>query len=81
MDALSITLSIGLSGDNHETYTINDQTKVTLDGASVNARDLKAGMVAQIETGTDKKIAITITAKNPPANPARKRVGPASILD
>ena len=75
VSALAITLSIGNDGNSHETYTINDSTKVTLNGAPANARDLRAGMVAQVELSSDGKTAQTITAKDPPAHPARGRTG------
>ena len=75
VDAIGITVSLGTTGDNHESYKITDETKVTLDGAPINARDLRAGMVASIESSADKKTAITITAKSPPAHPGRHRVG------
>jgi hypothetical protein len=75
VSAVSVTISVGSDGNSHLTYTINDSTKVTLNGAPANARDLRAGMVANIETGSDGKIALTVIAKDPPAHPARHRVG------
>jgi hypothetical protein len=75
VNALSITVSLGTAGDTHETYVINDQTKVTLNGAPVNARDLRAGMQASVEASADNKTALTISAKDPVAHPSRHRVG------
>ena len=74
VDALSIKVTLGLSGDEHVEYRINDQTKVTLNGAPVAARDLRAGMVAQIQAGADK-VATSVVAKDAPAHPGKRRVG------
>jgi hypothetical protein len=75
VDAVSITISVGTDGNTHEKYSITNATKITLNGAPVNARDLRAGMVAHIELSSDGKMAETITAKDPPAHPARGRTG------
>jgi hypothetical protein len=75
VNAVSVTVSVGTDGNSHETYTINDSTKVTLNGVPSNARELKAGMVAKIDLSSDGKIAVTIVAKDPPAHPAGHRVG------
>jgi len=74
VDAVSIRVTIGLSGDEHVDYKITDQTKITLNGAPVAARDLRPGMVAQIQAGQDK-VATSIVAKDAPAHPGRHRVG------
>ena len=74
VDAVSIKVTLGLSGNEHVDYRITDQTKVTLNGAPVAARDLRAGMVAQIQAGADK-VATSIVAKDAPAHPGRHRVG------
>ncbi len=73
--AVSVTVTVGKSGDEHFTYKVTDSTKVTLNGAPAFARDLKAGMVARFTLTPDHATAITIEAKDPPANPARHRVG------
>ncbi len=73
-DAVSITVDIGKDGTNHETYKINDATKVTLDGAPGAARDLKAGMFAHIKAGADH-VATSISATDPKAHPGKHRVG------
>lgn len=75
VDPVSITLSIGSDGNSHQKYTVNDSTKVTLNGAPSNARDLRAGMIAKIEASEDGKTALTIDAKDAPAHPARGRAG------
>jgi hypothetical protein len=75
VDAVSITLSIGSDGNSHQKYVVNDSTKVTLNGAPANARDLRAGMVAKIEASEDGKTALVIDAKDAPAHPARGRTG------
>jgi len=75
VNALSITITLGKSGDVHETYTIDDKTRVTLDGAPANARDLRPGMQAHVELGADKKTAKAVVARSPAAHPARGRVG------
>ncbi|HEY3898013.1 MAG TPA: hypothetical protein VGM54_05325 [Chthoniobacter sp.] len=74
-DAVSVTVTVGKSGDQHFTYKVTDSTKVTLNGAPAFARDLKPGMVAKFTLTPDHATAITIEAKDPPANPARHRVG------
>jgi hypothetical protein len=73
--AVSITVTIGKSGDEHFTYKVTDATKVTLNGAPAFARDLKAGMVAKFTLTPDHSTAIAVDAKDPPANPSRHRVG------
>ena len=75
VDAVSITISIGTDGNSHQRYSITDSTKVTLNGAPANARDLRDGMVAHIDLNADGKTADTITAKDPPAHPERHRTG------
>jgi len=74
VDAVRISVSLGKSGDEHVDYKITDQTKVTLNGAPVAARDLRAGMVCKIEAGADK-VATAIIVKDAPAHPAKHRVG------
>jgi hypothetical protein len=74
VDAVSVRVTLGKSGDEHVDYKITDSTKITLNGAPVAARDLRAGMVAQIEAGSDK-VATSIAAKDAPAHPGRRRVG------
>jgi hypothetical protein len=74
-DAVSITVTVGKSGDQHFTYKVTDSTKVTLNGAPAFARDLKPGMVAKFTLTPDHATAIAIEAKDPPVNPARHRVG------
>ena len=76
VDAVSITVTVGLSGDEHFTYRITDGTKVTLNSAPVFARDLKAGMIAKIALSPDHSTALSIDAKDAPAHPGRaRRVG------
>lgn len=72
--ALSITLSYGDSGEVHRKFSIGNDTKITLDGVPVAARDLRAGMVARIKTGPDDR-AQAIEAKDAPTHPAKHRVG------
>ena len=74
-DAVSVTVTVGKSGDQHFTYKVTDSTKVTLNGAPAFARDLKPGMVAKFTLTPDHGTAIAIEAKDPPVNPARHRVG------
>jgi hypothetical protein len=74
VDAVRIKVTLGKSGDEHVDYKITDQTKITLNGAPVAARELRPGMVAHIEAGSDK-VATSITAKDAPAHPDRHRVG------
>jgi hypothetical protein len=73
--AVSVTVSVGKSGDQHFTYKITDSTKVTLNGAPAFARDLKAGMMAKFTLTPDHETAIAIEAKDPPANPSKHHVG------
>lgn len=75
VDAMSITVDLGKDGNTHEKYKITDATKVTLDGAPAFARDLKAGMEARIEVSADHTTAVSISAKDPSAHPAKHRVG------
>ncbi|MDR3404041.1 MAG: hypothetical protein P4L99_16205 [Chthoniobacter sp.] len=74
VDAVSIRVTLGLSGDEHVDYKITDATKITLNGAPVAARDLRPGMVAQIQAGPDK-VCTSITAKDAPTHPGKRRVG------
>ena len=75
VDALSIKVAVGTAGDTVLSYSITDSTKVTLNGAPGNARDLKAGMIAKIEPSANGKTAVTITAQDPPAHPGKNRAG------
>lgn len=75
VNALSIKVAVGTSGDSTASYSITDSTKVTLNGVSGNARDLKAGMLAKIEPSADGKTAVSITAQDPVAHPGKNRVG------
>ena len=75
VNALSIRVAVGTSGDSSLTYTITNATKVTMNGAPGNARDLKAGMLAKVEPSADGKTAVTITAQDPVAHPGKNRVG------
>jgi hypothetical protein len=75
VDALSIRVAVGTSGDSSVTYAINNATKVIMNGAPGNARDLKAGMLAKIEPSADGKSAVSITAQDPVAHPGKNRVG------
>ena len=75
VDAVSVTISLGTDGNSHQKYLVTDSTKVTLNGAASNARDLRSGMIARIEASEDGKTALTITAKDAPAHPARHRTG------
>jgi len=75
VDALSIRVAVGTAGDSSVSYTINNATKVTMNGAPANARDLKAGMLAKIEPSADGKSAVSITAQDPVAHPGKNRVG------
>lgn len=73
VNAVGISVEAG-AGDEHIAYKITDNTKVTLNGAKVEARDLRPGMVAKIEAGKDK-VATSIRAKDAPTHPGRHRVG------
>lgn len=81
VDAVSITVTVGVSGNEHFTYKITDSTKVTLNGAPVAARDLRAGMVARLSVSPDRATVLGIDAKDAPAHPGgpahpgRRRVG------
>jgi hypothetical protein len=67
INALSITVSIGKSGEDHETYKITKDTKITLDGAPTTTDSILAGMVAQIKASeTDPTVAVSIAAKDAP---------------
>jgi hypothetical protein len=72
---VSITVTLGKTGDEHVTYKITDSTKVTLNGAPIFARDLKAGQMAKFTLSEDHSTALTIEAKDPPAHPDRHHVG------
>jgi len=73
VNAVGISVEAG-AGDEHIAYKITDNTKVTLNGAKVAARELRPGMVAKIEAGKDK-VATSIRAKDAPSHPSRHRVG------
>jgi hypothetical protein len=75
VDAVSITVSLGHSGEDHITYKIADKTKITLDGAPAKGGDLRAGMTAHIEVGSDKETAKSIAAQDPKANLRKGRAG------
>jgi len=75
VNALTIKVAVGTSGSNTQSYSITNATKVTMNGAPGNARDLKAGMLAKIEPSADGKTAVTITAQDPVAHPGKNRVG------
>jgi hypothetical protein len=75
VDPVSITISLGTDGNTHQKYAITDSTKVTLNGAPANSRDLRSGMIAHIDFSADGKTAETITAKDAPAHPAAHRTG------
>jgi len=75
VNAVSITVTVGKSGDEHFTYKITDDTKVTLNGAPVFARDLRAGMLARIEISPDHTTALSITARDAPAYSSHGHVG------
>ncbi len=70
----SITVSLGKSGDEIFEYKITEQTKVTLNGAPITARDLRAGMVCKVEADANH-VATSIAAKDAPAHPGKHRVG------
>jgi hypothetical protein len=72
VDAVSVTVTVGESGNEHFTYKITDSTKVTLNGAPVSARDLRAGMVARVSVSPDRTTALTIDAKDAPAHPGKR---------
>jgi hypothetical protein len=75
VNGASITLTIGTSGEQHQTFKITSDTKVTLDGVPIPAHDLRAGMVVRITPGADKTTAESIEAKDAPRHPAKRRVG------
>jgi hypothetical protein len=79
VDAVSITVTVGESGTEHFTYKISDSTKVTLNGAPIAARDLRAGMVARLSVSPDRTSVLAIDAKDAPAakptHPGRRRLG------
>jgi hypothetical protein len=75
VDAVSITVAVGQSGNEHFKYKITDQTKVTLNGAPVFARDLRAGMVARLSVSPDRSTVTAIDAQDAPVHPGKHRVG------
>ena len=75
VSAVSITVSLGHSGEDHITYKIADSTKITLDGAPAKGGDLRAGMTAHIEVGSDKETAKSIAAQDPKAHLRKGRAG------
>lgn len=67
INALSITLSVGKSGDTHMQYKIMKQTVIKLDGAVVTTDTLRAGMVANVVASKDDPdTALSILAHDPP---------------
>jgi hypothetical protein len=62
--ALSVTVSEGHKGDPNKTFKITDATKVTIDGDTANARDLRGGMFANISLSEDQTTATSIDAKD-----------------
>jgi len=77
INAVTITVSIGVDGNTHQTYSITDNTKVTLNGAPSNARDLRAGMIAHVVLSADGRTATIINGRDAPAHPGghRNRTG------
>jgi hypothetical protein len=75
VDAASITVSVGMSGTKDETLRITGDTKITLNGAPAAARDLMAGMKAEIKKGSDPTIAASIMVKDAVARHPHGRVG------
>ena len=71
----SITISLGTSGDQKETYGITKETKIRLNGAPADARDLRAGMEARVTPSGDKKTAKAIEAEDPKRHPKPGKVG------
>ena len=63
---LSITISIGKAGDDHQTFKITDATKITLNGAPAKVDNLLAGMIAEIKASADPGTAASIAAKDAP---------------
>jgi len=67
VNALSITLSVGKSGDDHEVFKITKDTKITLNNVPSTTDSLRAGMVAKVTpSGTDATTAVSIDAKDAP---------------
>jgi hypothetical protein len=64
---LSITISIGKSGEDHQTFYIAKDTKITLNGAPATTDNLLAGMIAKVTPSpSDAKTAASIDAKDAP---------------
>ena len=61
---MSITVDAGK--DVQEKYNVTGATTATLNGLSVNPRDLRAGMIAVINLAKDGVTVISITAKDAP---------------
>jgi hypothetical protein len=74
VNSLSITLSYGHTGEAHQTFQIDKETRITLEGVPVPARELQAGMVAWIKVGPGKRL-LAIHAKGAPRHPSKSRVG------
>jgi hypothetical protein len=74
---MSVTIDAGK--DVQETYTVNSDTKATLNGVPVNPGDLRAGMVAQISLAPDNQTVLTITAKPAPRE-TKKPVKPKETI-
>jgi len=67
INPLEITISIGKSGDEHQTFKIMKDTKITLNGVAATADNLLAGMVAEVKASeTDPTVAVSIDAKDAP---------------
>ncbi len=64
---LSITISIGKSGEDHQTFKITKETKITLNGAPATTDLILAGMLAEVKASdADASVAVSIAAKDAP---------------
>jgi hypothetical protein len=65
VDDKSITVDNKKASES-KTYTVDDSTKVKVDGADAKIADVKVGMTATVTTGGDKAdVAASITATTP----------------
>jgi len=75
VNAVMVKVTVGKSGNQHMAYKITDATKVTLNGAPAFARELRPGMLVQVELSPDHSAALALHAKDAPAWHGHHKVG------
>ena len=66
LEASPMSVTVDIGNDNHATYNITKNTKLTLNGEPANPDDLRAGMVTSVELAPDNETALSLTAQSAP---------------